>query len=276
MIPVYNEAGYLDECLRAIAAQTVRPYEVIVVDNNSSDGSVAIAGRYPFVKILHEPRQGVVYARDRGFNYATGDIIGRIDADTVAASDWVAKLQAFFTANISAGAVTGSVFYRDVSFASFFSYVDLCFRRFLSVTMRGQMYLYASNMGIRTEVWRAVRGTVCHKNDMHEDMDLAAHIALAGADGVVFDADLRCAVSGRRITSRFGEFRHYVFMSPRTMTMHGISRARFMYLVSSVVVAFYWMLRMAYNRYNSHATGFSMKRNLLPLEPRVSPIVYDK
>jgi glycosyltransferase involved in cell wall biosynthesis len=45
VIPVYNEAPRLGACLEAIALQTAAPYEVIVVDNNSSDGTREVAAR---------------------------------------------------------------------------------------------------------------------------------------------------------------------------------------------------------------------------------------
>ena len=46
VIPVHNEARYLDACLRALAAQTVCPLEIIMVDNNSTDASAEIAARH--------------------------------------------------------------------------------------------------------------------------------------------------------------------------------------------------------------------------------------
>src|SRR5688500_17107775 len=88
VIPVYNEADSLDLCLSAIAAQTTQPFEVIVVDNNSTDTTAEIAASYPFVRLVYESRQGVVHARNTGFNLAQGDIIARIDADTVIESGW--------------------------------------------------------------------------------------------------------------------------------------------------------------------------------------------
>jgi glycosyltransferase involved in cell wall biosynthesis len=91
VIPVYNEESHLRGCLDAIAAQTVQPLEVIVVDNNSNDGTAAIAAAYPFVTLITIARQGVVYARDAGFDAAKGEIIGRIDADTHIAPDWLAR-----------------------------------------------------------------------------------------------------------------------------------------------------------------------------------------
>ncbi|HPG37472.1 MAG TPA: glycosyltransferase family A protein, partial [Candidatus Saccharibacteria bacterium] len=89
VIPVYNEAAALPACLEALAGQTAPPFEVLVVDNNSTDDSVLVAARYPFVTVLHEKRQGVLHARSLGFTAARGDIIGRIDADTEVAPDWI-------------------------------------------------------------------------------------------------------------------------------------------------------------------------------------------
>src|SRR4051812_9489646 len=89
VIPVYNEAQNLDACLRAIARQTTAAYEVIVVDNNSTDGSLAVAQTFPFVTVITERRQGIVHARDRGYNAARGDIIARIDADSLLPKDWL-------------------------------------------------------------------------------------------------------------------------------------------------------------------------------------------
>src|SRR5687767_1835934 len=90
VIPAYNEESHLRACLDAVAAQTVRPFEVIVVDNNSTDTTVAIARSYSFVAVMHESQQGIVYARNAGFNAARGDIIARIDADTHLSPNWIA------------------------------------------------------------------------------------------------------------------------------------------------------------------------------------------
>src|SRR5438132_12112385 len=97
VIPVYNDERYLKACLDAIAMQTVSPDEVIVVDNNCDDGSMQLASEYPFVKIVKEKIQGKVYARNAGFNAAKGDIIGRIDTDTVLPQYWVKYVKDFYT-----------------------------------------------------------------------------------------------------------------------------------------------------------------------------------
>jgi cellulose synthase/poly-beta-1,6-N-acetylglucosamine synthase-like glycosyltransferase len=55
VIPVYNEADALAACLEAIAEQTIAPLEVIVVDNNSTDTSAAIAQGFDFVRLVSGP-----------------------------------------------------------------------------------------------------------------------------------------------------------------------------------------------------------------------------
>src|SRR6266404_9608138 len=96
VIPAYNEQGYIKACLDSIKNQSEAPNEVIVVDNNSTDKTVEIARKYSFVKVIHEKRQHQVFAQAAGFNLAKGDIIGRIDADSVLPADWVRKIKAAF------------------------------------------------------------------------------------------------------------------------------------------------------------------------------------
>ena len=110
IIPAYNEEHHLKDCLDAIAAQTVMPSEVLVIDNNSTDKTVKIAEKYPFVKIIQEPNQGVIYARNTGFNAAKSDIIGRVDAENVVSKNWVEHVLNIFQDETVAG-VTGPMYF---------------------------------------------------------------------------------------------------------------------------------------------------------------------
>jgi len=96
IIPVYNEQSHLKTCLESIAWQTEPPDEVIVVDNNSLDNSVEIAKEFSFVKVITEKRQGVLWARNKGFNKATSEIIGRIDADSILSENWCENVRKIF------------------------------------------------------------------------------------------------------------------------------------------------------------------------------------
>lgn len=256
VIPVYNEGEYLAACLNAIAAQTIAPTEVIVVDNNSTDGSIAIAESFSFVTLLREKRQGVVYARDRGFNAARGDIIGRIDADTIVDPSWVATLQQLFT-NEPIDAVSGAVTYHDLPWRRFLGWLDLSFRQWIADGMGQEVFLYGSNMALRRSAWRRARVHVCRRAGLHEDFDLAIHLAAVGAH-VAFRRQLLAAVSLRRFNILFTDYWQYVWLSPLTYRRHGSHAQRRMYPVVTLVAVNYLIIRLLYRSYDPSTGTLSL------------------
>jgi glycosyltransferase involved in cell wall biosynthesis len=91
VIPVHNAAATLPACLDALREQTLSPqrYEVLVVDNNSTDGSADLARRAPGVRVLEERRQGAYAARNRGVATARGELLVFTDPDCVADPGWL-------------------------------------------------------------------------------------------------------------------------------------------------------------------------------------------
>src|SRR5712691_1460257 len=67
-------------------------YEVIMVDNNSTDSSLRIAQQFPHVKILGEEKPGAYAARNRGLAEATGALIAFTDADCVPEENWLGNI----------------------------------------------------------------------------------------------------------------------------------------------------------------------------------------
>jgi glycosyltransferase involved in cell wall biosynthesis len=89
-------------------------YEVIVVDNNSTDGTAAIAAQYG-VPVVKEPQQGVCAARQRGVDCTSGEIIISTDADTTQPPDWLRAIDARFAQSERVVAVAGPCRYQDPS-----------------------------------------------------------------------------------------------------------------------------------------------------------------
>lgn len=273
VIPVYNEAACLDACLLAIALQTVMPTEVIVVDNNSSDNTIAIAKRYPFVTLLRERRQGVVHARNRGFNAARGDIIGRIDADTIVSSDWVARLQAIF-ADTSIAAASGSITYHDLPWQAQLGSLELFFRQRIADGMGDEVFLQGANMGIRRSAWLKIRSAVCSNGGLHEDFDLAIHAHQAGLK-VVFTKELQATLSLRRFDSTLIDFWSYAWLSPKTYANHGLSSQRHMYPTIWLVLGFYWLIKLLYHGYDPITERLSLTKLFTPANVgRVNPATF--
>ena len=95
VIPVYNGAHTIRACLDAILALDYprEKYEVIVVDNNSSDGTDAMVLEYGHVTLLYERSMQSAYAaRNTGIRHASGEIVAFTDADCIARPNWLRDL----------------------------------------------------------------------------------------------------------------------------------------------------------------------------------------
>lgn len=95
VVATRNGARTLDDCLESLRHLRYPDYEVIVVNDGSTDGSAAIIERYPF-RVITTPGRGVSAARNEGLRAATGEIVAYIDADARADPDWLSYLAATF------------------------------------------------------------------------------------------------------------------------------------------------------------------------------------
>ena len=87
IVPIYNMEQYLENCINSIISQTYGAFELILVDDGSTDGSSKICDRYIShrnIKVVHKPNGGLISARKAGIAVASGEYIGFVDAD-----DWV-------------------------------------------------------------------------------------------------------------------------------------------------------------------------------------------
>jgi len=273
VIPVFNEEDHIRGCLDAIARQTVKPAEVIIVDNNSTDRTVSIARSFPFVTIVSERRQGVVYARDRGYDVAKSEIIARIDGDSRIAPNWVEQIQKTF-ADPTVQAASGQITYRDVGLARGFNAVDVWIRNYLSRRMGalGEQFLYGVNMAIRRSAWCTVREHVCHEARLHEDLDLAAHLSHA-AHKVVFEPAMRVSISPRQAAAGPRQFYGYVWSNSAVFTRHDMKSKRYADRIALLVTSLYIPIHILYRGYNPATRRFSVTYALTNTTPaRVSPV----
>ncbi len=182
IIPVYNEERHIKACLEHVATQTIIPDEVIVVDNNCTDNTINIAKSFPFVRIITEKNQGRANARSAGFNKASGDILGRIDADSRIDEDWVKTVLQSFTNDKYLYGLTGlgrtSVVPGVQTIKTKFftrSYYWWVHANFNTITMWG------ANMAIQKKAWEEVKNDVILNDNMiHEDQDLSLWMAAKG------------------------------------------------------------------------------------------------
>ena len=115
VVPVYNIALYLDECIASLVGQTYRNLEIILINDGSTDNSGSIceqwADRDPRIRVIHKANGGAASARNAGLNAATGDLICFVDSDDAADADYVRHLVQTLEENNADAAVCGFYFW---------------------------------------------------------------------------------------------------------------------------------------------------------------------
>ena len=199
VIPAYNEEKSLAATLERVCALDYPDFEVIVVDNASSDRTGEIARQFP-VKVVREEKKGLLHARERGRTEATGELIANIDADCLPAADWLSEgVRRFRHDGIVA--VSGPYYYFDGSPAfrtsSFFAqkYVYAAMSR-LMLALKGQGILIGGNNLIRASALAETGGYDTSIVFYGEDTTTARKISRKGK--VVFSPAFVMPTSARR------------------------------------------------------------------------------
>ncbi|HFI0148939.1 TPA: glycosyltransferase family 2 protein [Streptococcus suis] len=112
IIPIYNVEKYLARCLNSVVHQTYTNLEIILINDGTPDGSVAIAEAYQEkdkrIKLLHQENAGLSEARNTGIAAATGDYIAFLDSDDwleLDAYEYLLQLLVAHDADISIGGI---------------------------------------------------------------------------------------------------------------------------------------------------------------------------
>jgi len=106
IIPAYNTEKFLAETIRSVLDQTYGDYEVIVVDDGSSDGTLGVARSFePRVKVLAQPNRGPASARNLAIRNSRGDYIAFLDSDDLWMTDKLEEQIAFLERNPAVGLV---------------------------------------------------------------------------------------------------------------------------------------------------------------------------
>lgn len=200
VIPAYNEEEHIGKCLESLMDQdTDKEFEVIVVDNASTDRTAEVARGFSDtlkLTVIHEPKKGRGAARAAGFGVARGDIIFSTDGDAVVPPGWIASLLADLQRHPDAAAVSGTFRIADCGPCT-----NLLFNIIQPLAMLlycpffGHYWLTGSNFAIRKSAYEAAGGFDTDATSS-EDTDLAFRVKKVGRIRFVWNVPVTS--SGRR------------------------------------------------------------------------------
>lgn len=198
VIPVKDDAVALERCLQLLAEQTVRPAEVVVVDNMCVDDSVEVARRHG-ARVVVEPHLGIPAAAAAGYDAVRSEVIARCDADTVPPQDWVERIGRAMTLDPDLDALTGTGYFYDLPrwAAPFAGPVYLGFYYVFVHLALGHTPVWGSNMALRTSTWQEIRHLVHRDAELHDDIDVA--FTLGPRRTTRYDRRIRVGVSARSL-----------------------------------------------------------------------------
>ncbi|MCC2630540.1 MAG: hypothetical protein K0S38_349 [Candidatus Paceibacter sp.] len=204
VIPAHNEEALIGKTLEAVLQQDYPDFEVIVVDNASTDKTSEIAASYSGVTVVYEPRKGLLWAREAGRKNASGEIIVNTDADCIPDVDWLSQGVTHFT-HPKIVAVTGPVSFFDAG--PVFQRVTLGIQKFgypffskLFQSMNIGAVLIGGNNFIRSDALKAVGGYNTAIEFYGEDTDTAKRLMKVGK--VLFKNNVITATSSRRFVAQ--------------------------------------------------------------------------
>jgi peptidoglycan/xylan/chitin deacetylase (PgdA/CDA1 family)/GT2 family glycosyltransferase len=211
VIPAYNEENYLPSCLESIGKQDYAgEYEVIVVDNASTDITAKIALDWG-AQVVYESKRSPACARQKGAEVATGEIIAFIDADTQAPAYWLSTIVSRLVREPETVSISGPYAYCDAGkftkitsyIGNFFSIItDQLFRKVLN---KGGA-IWGCNFAVRRSALLEVGGFDTNIKFYGEEYEFSLRLKRAGKGGIM--PRLFVLTSARRL-KRIGVVNQY-------------------------------------------------------------------
>lgn len=185
IVCAFNEEQLLPACLHSLLQQSFPPHEIIVINNASSDRTAAVAS-IPGIRVVDEPRKGLVVARDTGRRVSTGDVLVYVDADCRAPREWLQLVAQEFDGPHSPVAVTGPYRFYDWDvlgcvLVRMYDYSLAPLTHVLAQYVFGLgAVLYGGNFAVKRDALEAIGGFDTSIEFHGEDTNLARRISKAG------------------------------------------------------------------------------------------------
>jgi glycosyltransferase involved in cell wall biosynthesis len=196
IVCAHNEARYLAACLHSLLAQSRLPDEILVINNASTDETRAVALELPAVRVVDEPRKGLVTARETGRRVASGDVLVYVDADCRAPIAWLARVERRFQSDPRLLALSGPYRYYDWDWwgRTLIRAYDVTLAPATQVLVKYVLRLgtvfYGGNFAVRRDVLERIGGFDTSIEFHGEDTNLGRRLFAVGKVGLFHDCYL--------------------------------------------------------------------------------------
>jgi glycosyltransferase involved in cell wall biosynthesis len=192
----HNEAHYLSTCLYSLLSQSRIADEILVVNNASTDATRAVAEEVPHVRVVDEPRKGLVIARETGRRESGGDLLVYLDADCRAPLTWLARIEQHFLRDESLLALSGPYRYYDWNWwgRTLIRLYDFTVapatQLLVKYVLRIGTVFYGGNFAVRRDALEAIGGFDTSIEFHGEDTNLGRRLNAAGRVALYYDCYL--------------------------------------------------------------------------------------
>ncbi|MBI4718936.1 MAG: glycosyltransferase family 2 protein [Planctomycetes bacterium] len=193
IVPVYNSSADLERCLAALSASTFERFEVVVVDDGSTEPIASIVEGFGYRYLRIDGPGGPARARNRGVAQSTAPHVVFIDADVLVHPDTLQRFAEAFAADPSVDAVIGT-YDDEPGHPGFLSQYKNLFHHYVHQAGHGEASTFWSGCGaIKRDLFLKVGGfdEVRYRRPAIEDIELGTWLAAAG-HRIVLDSRIRC------------------------------------------------------------------------------------
>jgi glycosyltransferase involved in cell wall biosynthesis len=199
-----------------VLAQSREPDQVLVINNASTDETGRVAAGIRSVRVVDEPRKGLVVARETGRRYASGDILVYLDADCRAPLTWIERIERRFQRDPSLIALSGPYRYYDWDWwgrtliRAYDFTVAPATQLLVKHVLRIGTIFYGGNFAVRREALERVGGFDVSIEFHGEDTNLGRRLNATGKVGLFHDCYLYTSARRYIAMGKGAVFRLYV------------------------------------------------------------------
>lgn len=180
VVSVYNKAETIESCLKAVRASLYANYELIVIDDGSTDNSLIMAKQYADTVISNAKRRGRIKARDCGLKTARANTVVFVDADVVVRPDSLFKIADFFQTNPYRAALTGRLAIETPQGGFWSRYKNLYMNYIFGLLPDKVTFLYGSIYALQKKLIPSDSLMVAYSGI--EDTEMGHNLAAAGQE----------------------------------------------------------------------------------------------